>query len=140
MDKKFVVATLAGGITLFILGYVFYELLLGGFFEANAGTASGVMKEAPVFWAVLLGELGAAALIALALGWSGASGAGDGFKTAAKVGFLVGFSVNFILFGVMNISSLTAVLVDIPVAALRWGIAGAVIGWIGSKGASARAM
>lgn len=134
MDKKFVLATIAGGITLFILGYVFYELLLGGFFEANGGTATGVMKEAPVFWAVLLGELGAAALITLVLGWTGASGAGDGFKTAATVGFLVAFSINFIIFGVMNISNLTAVIVDLPVAAIRWGIAGAVIGMMGSKG------
>ena len=138
--KKFALATIAGGITLFILGYVFYEVLLAGFFEANAGTATGVMKETPVFWAVLLGELGAAALITLVLGWAGASGAGDGFKIAAKVGFLVAFSINFIIFGVMNISSLPAVIVDLPVAAIRWGVAGAVIGLLGSKGAGAGSM
>ncbi len=138
--KKFALATIAGGITLFVLGYVFYEVLLAGFFEANAGTATGVMKETPVFWAVLLGELGAAALITLALGWAGASGAGDGFKIAAKVGFLVAFSINFIIFGVMNISSLPAVIVDLPVAAIRWGVAGAVIGMLGSKGAGAGSM
>ena len=138
--KKFALATIAGGITLFVLGYVFYEVLLAGFFEANGGTATGVMKETPVFWAILLGELGAAALITLVLGWTGASGAGDGFKTAAKVGFLVAFSINFIIFGVMNISSLPAVIVDLPVAAIRWGVAGAVIGMLGSKGGGGGSM
>jgi hypothetical protein len=132
--KKFALATIAGGVTLFILGYLFYVVLLGGFFEANAGTATGAMKDQPIFWAVLLGELGAAALITLVVGWSGASGAAGGFKTAATVGFLVAFSINFIIFGVMNVSSLTAALVDLPVAAIRWGVAGAVIGMLGSKG------
>ncbi len=37
--KKFALATIAGGITLFVLGYVFYEVLLAGFFEANGHKA-----------------------------------------------------------------------------------------------------
>ena len=134
--KKFALATLAGGVTLFVLGYVFYEILLGEFFAANGGSATGVMRDQPIFWAVALGEMGAGALLAIVLGWAGSIGAGGGFKTAAIVGFLVAFAINFIIYGVMNTTNLTAVMVDIPLSAVRYGIAGAVIGILMSRGGS----
>ena len=100
----------------------------------HIGSATGVERDPPIFWAIALGEMGAGALLAVVLGWAGASDAAGGFKTAAIVGFLVAFAINFIIYGVMNTTTLTAVMVDIPLSAVRYGIAGAVIGILVSRG------
>ena len=42
--KRFIIGTVVGGITLFILGYVIFELAFADFFDANAGSATGVWK------------------------------------------------------------------------------------------------
>jgi len=57
VNKNCVLSTLAAFVTMFVLGYVFYEPLLGDFFAANAGTATGVIKENPVFWQIIVGQL-----------------------------------------------------------------------------------
>jgi hypothetical protein len=35
--KRFIIGTVVGGIALYILGYVIWELVFADFFEANAG-------------------------------------------------------------------------------------------------------
>ncbi len=61
--KQWVVGTVAGGIVVFGLGYVLFDLLLADFYAANAGSATGVMREPQVIWAVFVGALAYAALI-----------------------------------------------------------------------------
>jgi hypothetical protein len=133
--QRFALATVAGGVTLFILGYLIYGLALADFYAANAGSATGVMREEPLFWAVGFGELALAALLTLVLGrWAGISGMGDGLKGGAIVGLLLALAINLIIYGVMNTMNLTAALADVVVAAFRLGLAGAVIGAVISKG------
>ncbi|MBL7843133.1 MAG: hypothetical protein JNK44_04650 [Cyclobacteriaceae bacterium] len=43
--KKRILATLAGFVVFFLLGWLFYGILLMDFNAANSGTASGVMRE-----------------------------------------------------------------------------------------------
>ena len=112
--KRFMIGTLVGGITLFLVGYLIYVLAFADFFAANAGSATGVDREVPLYWAVALGNLSLAALVTLAVGSrAGSSTIGAGFKIGAIVGFLVWFGVDFIQYGIGNISNLTATLVDI---------------------------
>lgn len=125
--KRLATGTIAGGITLFVLGYLIYGLATVDFFAANAGSATGVDREAPLLWAIALGELSLAALVTLAVGKVGASTIGAGFKVGAIVGFLVWFGVDFIFYGVTNLSNLTATIVDPLIAIVQIGIGGAVI-------------
>ncbi len=127
MDKRLITGTIAGGITLFVLGYLIYGLALADFFANNAGAATGVAKDPVIMWAIAVGEFSIAALVTLALGWTGASSMGDGFKTAALVGFLVWLGADFIHYGVHDVANLTATIVDPLVELVRTGIAGAVI-------------
>ena len=126
VNKNCVLAILAAFVTMFVLGYVAYEPLLGGFFADNAGTATGVIKDAPVFWQIIIGQLSASTLLVYALSWKGAENAADGFKAGALVGLLLSLYFGFMTLGTMNTSTMNAALVDAVVSVVLWGVAGAV--------------
>ncbi|MYK67792.1 MAG: hypothetical protein F4022_15185, partial [Gemmatimonadetes bacterium] len=116
VNKNCVLAILASFVTMFVLGYVAYEPLLGGFFADNAGTATGVIKEAPVFWQIIVGQLCGATLLVCALSWKGVENAADGVKGGALVGLLLSLYFGFMNLGTMNTSTMNAALVDAVVS------------------------
>ena len=126
VNKNCILATLAAFVTMFVLGYVFYEPLLGDFFAANAGSATGVIKETPVFWQIIVGQLCGATLLVYALSWKGVENAADGFKGGALVGLLLSLYFGFMNLGTMNTSTMNAALVDAVVSVVLWGAAGTV--------------
>jgi len=127
-SRRLVTGTLAGGVTLFVLGYLIFDLAFADFYEANAGSAIGVPREAQLVWAVILGSLSYAALITYAIGSrNGAMTMGGGATVGAIVGFLLWCTADFTLYGITNLSNLTRTIVDPILEAVRAGIAGAVI-------------
>ena len=46
--KRLIIGTVVGGITVYILGYVIWDMLFAEFFAANAGLATGVTKDPQV--------------------------------------------------------------------------------------------
>ena len=137
--KQFTMATLAGGVTVFVMGFLLYDLALGDFFAANAGTATGVAKAAIDMVPLAIGQVFLAALLVMVMGWRGDSSAGDGLKTGAIVGLLFSLGVNLTWYGVFNISNLTATLVDPIVFMIQLGVGGAVIGAVLGMGTTAAA-
>ena len=132
--KRFVIGTVAGGITMFAVGYLIWRLAFAGFFAANVGSATGVARETPLIWASVLGHLALAALVTLAVGSrAGSPTVAGGLKTGAIVGFLVWLGVDFIFYGSTNMSNLTATIVDPLLELVRTGIAGAVIAAVGGS-------
>ena len=49
--KKTLIAIVAGAAVLFVLGGLIYGALLAGFYEANQGSAIGINREVPIWWA-----------------------------------------------------------------------------------------
>ena len=136
--KRLVTGTVAGGIALFILGYVIWNMLFAEFFAANAGSATGVMKDPQVIWAPALGSLSYAALLTLTIGTRASSATiVEGLKIGAIVGFLMWFGVNLILYGVWNVENLTSAIVDSLLELIRAGLSGAVIAAVLAKIADA---
>lgn len=131
--KRLATGTLVGGITMFVVGYLIWTVAFAGFFAANAGSATGVLRDAPIWWAAIVGTLSLAALVTLAIGWSGESSIGGGFKIGATVGFLVWFGVDFLHYAHFNLSNLTATIADPALELVRTGIGGAVIGAVLGK-------
>ncbi len=126
--QRCVQGTVAGGVTLFVLGGVIYGIVFAGFFTANSGSATGVEREAFRFWALGLGQLVTGGLLTLLLGWKGVSTLGEGLKAGAIVGLLFGLGIDLTLYGVTNIFNMTATLVDPILSMLLFACAGAVIG------------
>ena len=137
MNAKFGMAVLAGAVALFVTGYLIFGLALSGFYESNAGTATGVNKETPEWLWLILSTLAFAALLTVVLGWAGAKDVASGLKTAAIFGLLLGFAIDFGFYSMTNIQNLTLTLVDPFLGAVHSGIGGAVIGLMLGRGGSA---
>lgn len=129
--KKFLIGTLAGGIVYFFLGFLVYGILLQGFFEANSGSATGVMRleDEMQWWALILGNLAYAGFITYVfLKWAHISTFKSGLRGGAAMGFLLILGYNLTSYGVMNLYNLTSTLVDIVVATAITAIIGGVVG------------
>lgn len=135
--KNLLIATFAGGLVYFLLGGLIYVVILGGFYEANLGSATGVMRELPVMWAMLTSQLALAALVTWVFLHAGVSTAAQGLKTGAIFGFLFGLALSLDLYSVTNWSNLNAALAEPFVTAVRISLGGAVIGWALGLGKSA---
>jgi hypothetical protein len=136
--KRFIIGTVVGAITLYILGYVIFDLVFAEFYAANAGSATGLVKDPQVIWAVALGTLSYAALLAFAIGTrAGSTTIVEGLKIGAIVGFLMWFGADFIFYGIFNISNLTLTIADSLLELIRAGISGAVIAAVLGKIANA---
>ena len=132
--KRLLIGSIAGGVALYILGYVFWAIVFADFFAANTGSAEGVPRETDIIWASALGTLLYAVLITIMFeARSGAASVVDGLKTGAIVGFLLWGTADFIFYGNFNLSNLNATIADIALEAVRAGIGGAVIAVILSK-------
>ena len=129
-NKQYTTATLAGGIAMFATGYLLYELALADFFASNTGTATGVMKEAPLYWSIIIGSLIAAAFLVMVIGWRGDSSTGAGLKTGALVGLMTSLGSNFVMYGAYNLANLTSHLATAVVDMTLFGVSGAVIGTV----------
>jgi hypothetical protein len=132
--KQLTVGIIVGTLVSMIVGYVIWDVLAADFFASNMGSATGVMRDTQLLWAVIIGTVSYTTLIALALGaQSGELTIAGGLKVGAIVGFLVWFSVDFILFGIMNVNTLTVTIVDPILEAIRAGITGAAIAAVVAK-------
>ncbi len=126
--KRLIIGTIVGGIALYVLGYVIWEMVFADFFAANVGSATGVARDEPLLWAIALGVVANGALLTLAIGTrAGSATIVDGLKIGAIVGFLMWFSVDFIRYGFSNVENLTATIVDPLLEVIHAGIAGGII-------------
>jgi len=130
-SNKFLIGTLVGGITFFLLGYLFYGLALSSFFMNHSVAPSGSMKNMDqiVWWALILGNLTSAALLSyifLKLGNINSFGAGA--RMGIAIGFLMSFSMDLIRFATENSLDLTGTFTDVVIGTVMTAIAGGVIG------------
>ena len=126
--KRILIGTLVGGVAMYALGYLIFELAFGGFYATNVGSASGVFRDSDLQWAVALGSFSLAALVTLAIeSRPGPLTIGKGFSTAAVVGFLLWLGVDFIRYGGTNVPNLRRTLVDPLLEIVRNGAVGAII-------------
>jgi uncharacterized membrane protein len=128
-SKRFLLATLAGGVTAFVTGFLIYGVATDSFFRANPGSAVGTMKDVPDFVYLSLGQLMFGLFLTVLLGkWIGATTAGTGLQVGAVAGLLMGLAVDLTNLGVLNVMNLTATLVDPLLWAVQLGLSGAAVG------------
>jgi hypothetical protein len=129
--KKLIIASLAGGLAMFLLGWAAWGYLLADFFASQSPSLASVMKDPPTIWAVGLGNLSAGALLALIFGrWAGIKTFATGAVSGALIGALVGLSVDLTLFGSTTLMSLNGILVDVVANVVVTGLAGGLVGWL----------
>ncbi|HEY3162142.1 MAG TPA: hypothetical protein VGJ78_24440 [Vicinamibacterales bacterium] len=138
--RRLVIGTLVGGIVVYALGYLIFILAFGSFYAANVGSATGVIRDPEIVWAVFAGSCAYAALITLMIGITGGVvTTGEAMKRGAAVGFLLWVTADFIFFGSTNVQNLTRTAVDPMLELVRGGISGGIIGVILAKVGGVRA-
>jgi hypothetical protein len=137
-SKKFLIGTLVGGISFFLLGYLIYGMALSGFFMNHSIAPAGAMKAMSefVWWALIVGNLAGGALLTwVLLKIGGVLSFGNAFGTGAAIGFFMALSMNLIRYATGNSVDLTATLADVGVATLLNGIVAGIIGAVLGMGA-----
>ena len=56
--KKLAIGTIGGGVVMWALGFLIFGTLFANFYAANAGSAEGVARDVPIYWAQVVGLLG----------------------------------------------------------------------------------
>jgi hypothetical protein len=126
--KQWVVGTVVGGIVVYALGYVIWDVLCADFFAAHSGSATGVDRGEQVLWAVVVGALAYAALLMSALApRAGSLTIVKGATVCAITAFLLWLTADFTLYGIENVSDLSATIVDPLLELVRGAITGAVL-------------
>jgi hypothetical protein len=127
--KSFIIGTITGAIAFFLVGYLLYGIVLVDFFQANAGSATGVMKETPDMILLFLGEIAWGALFTyIFLQWANIRTLASGAKAGAILGFLMGLGFNLISVGTANLINLTGAIGDSVVQLVMGAVAGGLIG------------
>lgn len=126
--KKFILASLAGGIVTFLLGGLWHAIILADFYETHS---AALARPEPNMIMVALGSLVIAVLMAYTypIGYKGGSAVKEGFRFGALIGLIWVLPVSLIFSGVWNYP-LVAVIVDSAWHIVEQGVVGIVIALI----------
>lgn len=125
--QKFLIGTLVGGITFFLLGYLFYGVALADFFSKHALAPMKPMNEI-VWWALFLGNLATGALLTyIFLKLGNVHSFGTGIRIGAAIGFFMSLGFDLIGFATANSLDGKGTLADVVVGTLMMAIGGGVI-------------
>jgi len=129
-----IVAGIAGGIVMFLLGFLFFGYLLSDYFKANTIQYAGLMKDPPIIPFIFMFNLVWAWLIAFILEYGGRTGWAEGAKIGAITLFMISLGINIEFEAFMNVhESMAPILVQLVVIIVMGLIAGAVIGLVQGK-------
>lgn len=132
-------AALVGGIVMFMLGFLFFVVMLGDFFQNYVIKYAGLIKDPPEIALIFLFNLMWAWLIAIVMEWANIKNLVGGAKAGAVVMFLLILGVNLQYYAFMNFyTSFVPLVVDVAVVTVMGASAGAVmglvLGFFGKKG------
>ncbi len=135
--KQNLLATLAGFLVMFLLGYGIWGFATVSFFEAH--TMPHVMKEVPDILLIAISNLIAAFVLSSLFGkWArGYHSAMEGFQFGAWIGIFTGLGMGLLWYATADIYDLTGVLANAVLDIIFYGIIGVVIALVYKKTAPA---
>jgi uncharacterized membrane protein (DUF485 family) len=127
--KQNLLATLAGTLTMFILGYLIWGIALMDYYAAH--TITDVMRQEPDFGILIVSHIiGAFALSTIYSKWAGGNyGAGSGFSFGIWIGVFAGISYSLLWYATSTMMDLTGHLTDAVVNLVFFALIGTVIGF-----------
>lgn len=133
MLTRLLVASIAGGIAFFILGFVIYGLILDPMvMRPNMNTFPGLMKEMPDWIPLILANIVTAFLLAYIFEvWAGIRTFVGGMKGGAIIFFLISLSFQLMFLAFWNLTkNYTPAVADILGSTVLGAICGGVIGQV----------
>ena len=127
--KENLLATVAGTVTMFILGYLIWGMAAASFFEAHSIT--NVMKpddEMNMAFIFLCNLFAAFGMSSLYRKWArGYHGFAEGFCFGAWIGFIIGVGMGLVWLGTSNFMDPTGHLAEAILDIVFYGLVGVVI-------------
>ncbi len=131
--QQTLLGTLAGALGLFVSGYLIYVVLFHEsmpLFSDGDGAAS-VARDAVDFPLIILMEVIFGFLLTYIFGrWAGIKTVAGGAKAGALLGLLIGLATGLLIHAQSTLTSLSGVAFGAVTYAIRFGIAGALVGWV----------
>lgn len=142
MLTRVLAATVAGGVTFFVLGFIIYGLILEPtVMKPNMNTFPGLMNEVPVWVPLILANLVNAFLLAYIFDkWASIRTFAGGLQGGATVMFLIAVTFQLMFMAFMNLSKnyippVADILGSTVLGAVGGGVIGQVLGMM-NKSAS----
>ena len=125
---KILRGTIFGGISYFLLGWLFYGILLMGYLSANMNQCTARPDGSMIWWAIILSNFSAALLLTLILKWFAAKGIPDGLKIGALFGLLFSMTVALSSWSMTTMySGFSALIADIIASTVVFAVVGMII-------------
>jgi hypothetical protein len=130
--KKFILGGLAGGILMFLLGWLLFGVLFMDFMQNHSRQHTGVYRsEADMVWeALIAGNLVYGLLLSYVIQKSDSRGMVAGAITGAVLGLLMNVTVDCMLYAQLDLWGKKALVADVALSVLSTTITGAVLGWM----------
>jgi hypothetical protein len=142
MNTKMLLASLAGGVAAFLLGWLIFGTLMAGYFETQMVQYEGLMRgpEDMNLGLMFLSNLLFASALAYIFTRAGVHTALGGLATGAIVGALIYASVDLSFASMMNLFiGSTSIVVDILANTVWAALIGAVVGFMLGQGKASAA-
>lgn len=137
---QIVIAALAGAIVVFLLGWLFYGVILFDFMSENASLSHEIMEkinkpqEEISIGLIFLSNLALGLLLSLIIYFSGFTSLAKGALAGAAVGFLLSLNVDLSFLSMTYLISLKMMLADLAIYTIMSAISGGVIAIILAAG------
>lgn len=133
MNTKTLIIGIAGGIVVFLTGFLIYGILMMEYFANNMNSYPGFTKDPIEIWAIALGNIIWGVLLAYVFNLGGLKTAGSGALNGAMLFFLFSLGTNIVSYGQNNLYSLPLSFVDALCMAILGCLGGALTGWLMGK-------
>jgi len=130
MNSKTLLIGFAGGIIIFLMGFLIYGILLMDYFGSSMSSLPGLLKEPMEIWAIGTGNILWGILLAYFLNKVKIESGIQGAIHGASLFFLFALGANLVLFGQYNLMPISSAFVDALCMALLGGVSGTLIGWL----------
>ena len=128
---RLIVASIAGCILFFFLGWLIYGVLLMDFYAAHTTQYEGLMREMPNLAALIIAQLTWSFLMAFIFQrWAGVKNFSNGLLIGLLLSFLVILMGDLFFVASMKLYDAPVIIVDIVINTAMGGLIGGVIGWI----------
>jgi hypothetical protein len=131
MNTKLLLATVAGAIVSFFLGWIVFGMLLMDFYQSNTTLYPGLMNEMPNMVYLVIGQLAMAFFMAFVFQrWARFFSFAKGFTGGLFIGFFFTLVIDAYFISGMNLFSLKLMVIDVVINTVLIGIIGGIIGLI----------
>jgi hypothetical protein len=135
ITNKILIGGITASVTLFLLKWIVYGLLLIDYITANYNPCVMRPMQDYVMWAMIIGTLAFGFLLSMIFSWSNTTGVVKGAKVAGIIGLLYSISLDLVQYSTSTrFSNLTAVFISIIANTIMWVIVGALVGWVMGMG------